>query len=544
MNINGTNSNSVFQNITTNDIFDFGQSVDIKLTEDTIDLIGTNILANGNPIGIAGEGVQNPLNADLNIGNVYDIIDNSGLSLRGINNNQISQASDILGLQIKTQNISSLDIDYTQITGNLTTTKLLVPEITDELGSSSIVLNTGGVNITSDTLNFNNNTVLSATGLNTQYFMGDGSLLTYSANSGNSNFYLYQSHTNTPAPPPDEGFINYNNSNQSLATIIYISHITDDVIDIEVFFNNINQINDVYLQDKNNSSNFIKYNITGTPTITVGSHITIPVSVISSSGNGSTSFGINHPILLSFFTNTIEVDTRLSSLETKTQYQTGLGGNITAFTGELLVSGETNSGTFRKSGGLSSQFLKANGTVDSNTYATTTITDGLLSKKLFIKNLTVGILLGVPYVDICPTVIGNLTIPANSVKEGDIYALTIEGAYVMTSNSARPVIRLTIGGNVFNAADIFPSTSGSFGFKFISKFSFFTIGAVSTGSSITTLETGSLSGTAINSQMAFLPGSLSTFNTTIANTVLIEAHSTSATITVNLAPYFLFMSKI
>lgn len=371
MNINGVDSNSVFNNITTNDIFDQGQSVDIKLSEDTIDLIGTNILVNGGPLQPGGGGiVVNPLNANLNIGNVYDIIDNSGLSIRGINNNQISQGSDILGLQIKTQNINSLNVDFTDVTGDLTVSnKLLVPEITDVLGSSSIQLTTGGINLTSGSLNFNSNSVLSATGTGTQYFMGDGSLLQYSANSGNSNFYLYKSHTNTPAPPPDNGFVYYNNAVQASATIIYISHLTDDAIDIEIFFNNINQINDVYLQDRNVSTNYIKYNITGSPVIVVGSHIQIPVSLIVAGGSGGISFGLNNNILLSFFSNNIEVDTRLSSLQTKTQYQTGLGGNITGFTGELVVSGETNSGTFRKSGGLVNEFLKANGTVDSNTYA-------------------------------------------------------------------------------------------------------------------------------------------------------------------------------
>jgi hypothetical protein len=244
----------------------------------------------------------------------------------------------------------------------------------------------GGINLTSESLNFNSNTVLSATGTGTQYFMGDGSLLQYSANSGNSNFYLYKSHTNTPAPPPDNGFVYYNNANQSLATIIYISHLTDDVIDIEVFFNNINQINDVYLQDKNNSSNFIKYNITGTPIIVVSSHITIPVSVITSGGSGGTSFGVGHDILVSFFTNNIEVDTRLSTLETKTQYQTGLGGGITGFTGNLLVTSEMQSGTIRKTGGLVSEFLKANGTVDSNIYVQGIATQ-IVSSVPFINNL-------------------------------------------------------------------------------------------------------------------------------------------------------------
>ena len=447
-------------------------------------------------------------------------------------------------LNSKTQNITASP-NQTEIVGNLNVDTIKTDSISDVLSSSSIELNVGGINITSGALNFNGDSVISATGNSTQYIMGDGSLLTYSANSGNSNFYLYKSHTNTPAPPHDNGFVYYNSAVQASATIIYISHLSDDNIDVEIFFNNINQINDVYLQDRNDSTNYIRYNITGQPIIVVGSHIQIPVSLIVAGGSGGISFGINHNILLSFFSNNIEVDTRLSAVETKTQNmdsvlnQTGINGNLTVY--------GTNGVTAQKFitvGALSTEFIKGNGSLDGNTYATTTITDGLLSKKLFLKNQTVGILLGVPYVDICPTVIGNLTIPANSVKQGDIYALTIEGAYTTTSNNARPLTRITIGGVLFTNVDIFPSTSGSFGFKFILKFSFWTIGAVSTGSAITTLETGSLSNPVINSQMAFLPGGLPTFNTTISNTVLIEARSTSATITVNLVPYFLFMSKI
>jgi hypothetical protein len=62
------------------------------------------------------------------------------------------------------------------------------------------------------------------------------------------------------------------------------------------------------------------------------------------------------------------IDNNIITLQAKTQYQTALTGTgITGFTGDLLVSGETNSGTFRKTGGLN-EFLKANGTVDRNSY--------------------------------------------------------------------------------------------------------------------------------------------------------------------------------
>jgi hypothetical protein len=276
---------------------------------------------------------------------------------------------------------------YITTDGVIKTTSLSTDKIYDYNNNISIDIDSTTVNVVAPYLKFNDNNVIyqnyptsinavsfiKTNGTKNQYIMADGSSLEYSANSGNSNFYLYKSHSNTPAPPPDAGFINYNNNTQGLATVIYISHLTDDAIDIEIFFNNINQINDVYLQDRNNSSNYIKYNITGPPTIVVGSYIQIPVSVISSGGSGDTSFGINHDILLSFFTNNIETDSRITSLESKTQNQLYSAGN-TFFSGTLIAN------FIKTLGGSSSEFLKANGTVDSTSYASTTITDGLTTK--------------------------------------------------------------------------------------------------------------------------------------------------------------------
>ena len=72
-------------------------------------------------------------------------------------------------------------------------------------------------------------------GTNIQYLMADGSSLTQSASSGNSNFYLYKIDTSMTTTPAS-GFVSFNNVTQSLATIIYISHQTSDGIDVEVFF--------------------------------------------------------------------------------------------------------------------------------------------------------------------------------------------------------------------------------------------------------------------------------------------------------------------
>jgi hypothetical protein len=172
----------------------------------------------------------------------------------------------------------------------------------------------------------------SGTGI--QYLMANGDTLTQSASSGNSNFYLYQNKNGTAmTPPPLSGDLGYNNSVQSLATIVYISHLTQDVIDVEIFFNQVNQLNDLYIQDKESSLNFIKYNITGLPTIIANSYMAVPVSMSSYGGNGNNTFGVNHRILVAFFSNLSEIDTRLSNLETKTINQTAVA-YATTFTGQ------------------------------------------------------------------------------------------------------------------------------------------------------------------------------------------------------------------
>ena len=46
----------------------------------------------------------------------------------------------------------------------------------------------------------------------------------------------------------ESGFINYNNPNQQASSsMIYLSHLTYENIDIEVFYNQTSQLNDLYL---------------------------------------------------------------------------------------------------------------------------------------------------------------------------------------------------------------------------------------------------------------------------------------------------------
>ena len=95
-------------------------------------------------------------------------------------------------------------------------------------------------------------------------------------------------------------------------------------------------------------------------------YVEINVVATSGSGTGLTSFGVNEPILVSFFTNTIETSQRLSTLEDKTQNIASVTAGVdTNYQGTLTSTG------FKTSGGTVGQFLKANGTVDSNSYNNT-----------------------------------------------------------------------------------------------------------------------------------------------------------------------------
>jgi len=182
-------------------------------------------------------------------------------------------------------------------------------------------------------LTINSDAFIKNGGSDIQYLMADGSVLTSSANSGNSNFYLYDNTNSAVDTTPVAGEVIINNASNPLATIVYISHITRDTIDVEVFWQFVNQLTDLYIQDQNLSTNYVRYNITGVPTITTGDKIAIPVAYLTSDGTGDTSFGAGHNIMVSYFTNTLETDTRLSALETKTTLQTYNVGTGTTWTG-------------------------------------------------------------------------------------------------------------------------------------------------------------------------------------------------------------------
>lgn len=360
MNISGQSTISTFvDGIDTTSIHNLSQTADIQLTDNTINLVAPSVLVNGAPIGGGGGGIQNPLTSNLQIED-YDVI-GPGLSLKNINSTQILQTSVIDDTANKVLNISNVVLDETTMIGKLKVDNINTNYVSSTSGDCTVNMFDNIIDINGTNLNFNSNPVISTpysgeiegasfkkTGGNSQqYLMADGSILSQSATSSNSNYYLYNSIT-TGTITPASGNISYNNAVQDNATIIYISHLSRDSIDIEIFIKQLTVLSDVYIQDQNVSENYIQYNINGVPILTVGENVAIPVIKRASSGTGSTNFPSGHQVILAFFTNSLEVDTRLSNLENTTALLTN-NGTYTGFSGangittnKIVVSGKTS----------------------------------------------------------------------------------------------------------------------------------------------------------------------------------------------------------
>jgi hypothetical protein len=113
---------------------------------------------------------------------------------------------------------------------------------------------------------------------------------------------LYSAKTTITMGDPHSGFLIWNNTTQITSTILSISHLTDDNLDIDIFLSQLVASEKITLQDRNNSSNFQTWEINGTPTNinpgTSTSYWQYPVTLLNSSGSGTSNFSNNHSLFL------------------------------------------------------------------------------------------------------------------------------------------------------------------------------------------------------------------------------------------------------
>jgi hypothetical protein len=145
---------------------------------------------------------------------------------------------------------------------------------------------------------------------------------------------------------PNSGFLIWNNITQITSTILSISHLTDDNLDIDIFLSQLVASEKITIQDRNNSSNFQTWEINGTPTNinpgTSTSYWQYPVTLLNSSGSGTSNFSNNHSLFLALVSGaqgaTGPIGPTGASGATGVVGGTGATGPIAGTTGQVIYN--------------------------------------------------------------------------------------------------------------------------------------------------------------------------------------------------------------
>ena len=124
-----------------------------------------------------------------------------------------------------------------------------------------------------------------------------------------SSFFEYKINANSTSGYPGNSYISYNNSVQTSATKLYVSHLTQNNTDIDLFLSFLSVSQKITIQDTNTSSNYQTWTISAAPiAINSGlqtSYLEIPVTLTSSGGLGSTGFSNNHYVIFAVVTGAL-----------------------------------------------------------------------------------------------------------------------------------------------------------------------------------------------------------------------------------------------
>ena len=150
-------------------------------------------------------------------------------------------------------------------------------------------------------------------------------------------FYRYTADANKTSGFPTDGHLYWNNATQINATIVAVSHLTNQTEDIDLFLNLVTIGNQFVIQDKINSNSFQKWQVSGSPVNVPNSYIEFPVTLISSGGNGSSNFSNNTQVIFAI---------------TQPGLQGATGVGATGATGVIGATGATGAGSTGATGSL------------------------------------------------------------------------------------------------------------------------------------------------------------------------------------------------
>ena len=174
---------------------------------------------------------------------------------------------------------------------------------TDGTGGTSGINGTSGTNGTAGTSGTSGTTGTSGTNgsdgtSGTTGTSGTGG--TSGINGVSNNLFLYRANANDQSGYPGDGYVLWNNATQINSTSINISHLTDNGVDVDIFLALLQDLQQITIQDQSNSANRQIWDVNGTPTQVPGTnnYWVVPVTLISSSGTGTTGFSNNHNLFL------------------------------------------------------------------------------------------------------------------------------------------------------------------------------------------------------------------------------------------------------
>jgi hypothetical protein len=90
----------------------------------------------------------------------------------------------------------------------------------------------------------------------------------------------------------------WNNATQTSATQINIDHINADGVDIDIFLALLSVGDVLVIQDKANSANYQKWEVSSAITIISNDYVEVPVTLVTSGGTGTTGFSNNVSVIL------------------------------------------------------------------------------------------------------------------------------------------------------------------------------------------------------------------------------------------------------
>lgn len=108
-------------------------------------------------------------------------------------------------------------------------------------------------------------------------------------------YFKYKADTTPHTGDPGSGYILWESSTQNTSTFININHSTEDNIDIDFFLDHLDTGDEIYIQDKDDSSIYQTWTISGTKT-EFSTYDSYPVILVNSAGGNIAN---NHQIIIS-----------------------------------------------------------------------------------------------------------------------------------------------------------------------------------------------------------------------------------------------------